>query len=108
MYRYPPSLGFVLPSIADSRSMYRKMGKNPPVYIYLLGRFELRHRIFARNRCTVTVSGKYWYPLRFVEPSVADFRSMYCKLAKNPPVYLVLAVLDQGKFEVLFLLTHPK
>ena len=39
---------------------------------------------------TVTLNGEYRYPpLRFIVPSIiADFRSMYRKLAENKPEYL--------------------
>ena len=41
--------------------------------------------LFARNRYTVTVNGKFGIPLLFfVVPSIADFRSNYRKMAENP------------------------
>ena len=41
--------------------------------------------LFARNRYTVTVNGKFGIPLLFfVVPSIADFRSKYRKMAENP------------------------
>ena len=48
------------------------------------------------------VNGKYRYPpLGFVVPSSANVRSMYRKLAGNPPVHLCLVVLNGDKFGVL-------
>ena len=48
-YWYPP-LGFVVPSITYFRSMYGKLAENPRCA------FEKQRRIFAKMRCTVTVS----------------------------------------------------
>ena len=50
-----------------------------------LSQTKKRHRIFARKRYTVTVNGKYRYPPLAFVPTIADFRSMYRKLAENRP-----------------------
>ena len=81
--------------------MYRKLAGKSTVGLPLVGSSERVHRISARKRYTVTVSGKYRYPpLGLVVPSVAEFRLIYRKLAENTTVYLCLAVLNE---DIVFL-----